>query len=76
MKNVTERFPRAKLFAEAAQLHMRLEHWMNVQQQKERDMIDLGMSQDTIEKMRIRSAALEVAWRSAGYARQALYDCP
>lgn len=76
MRNVTERFPRAKLFADAAALHQRLEHWMNVQELKTQDMTDLGMSRDTLEKMERRNAQLRAAWEAAADARRALYDCP
>jgi len=76
VKNITERFQRAKLFADATQLHMRLEHWMNVESMRRNDMVDMGMSQTTLDKMESRVTQLTAAWEAAGEARRALYDCP
>ena len=76
MRNVRERFPKAKLFAEAAHLHLQLEHWMNTQQMKTNDMVDMGMSEATLDKMHRRNEQLRAAWEAAGDCRRAMYDCP
>jgi hypothetical protein len=55
---------------------MQLEHWMNTQSMRRNDMVDLGMSQATLDKMEERVKQLTAAWEAAGETRRSLYDCP
>jgi hypothetical protein len=72
----TQRFPRAKLFALAAELQSSLEYWIEKTEQTQRAMDDAGVATYTLDKMRRRYDFLDTARANAAAARANLYDCP
>jgi hypothetical protein len=73
--STTKRFPRAVLFAKAAELQSQLEMWMGETQLSIERSEDLGTGVLT-DKLKDRYQQLREAWEDCKSARQALYDCP
>lgn len=75
MTNASERFPRAKLFAFAAELQSKIEFWQGTTSQKIDEAEDLGLG-TVASKLNQRYQQLETARALITEARQALYECP
>lgn len=74
MSGAQDRFPRAKLFAEAAELQSRIEYWQGNTALKISESDDFGIAHAS-SKLRQRADTLEIARRLVTELRQRLYEC-
>ena len=76
MQFTQQRFPRAKLFAQAAVLQQQIERWQ-AETARELERLRRSHANEPRQKlMEARAEHLEGARQAATYARTHLYDCP
>lgn len=76
MVSPNERFPRAAIFAQAAELQERLEYWQGITAKRMHDAEDMQFGEIIVRKFKARYDALDKARELATQARQNIYLCP
>jgi hypothetical protein len=71
-----QRFPRAKLFAQAAVLQQQVERWQGETANELERTTRANPGNKRLAMLEQRAEHLELARQAATEARRALYDCP
>ena len=74
--NTYKRFPRAKLFANAAAMQSDVEHWLGETEIALERAKKMQLKDYSIHKLEDRYSALEATRKLMAQSRSILYDCP